>query len=359
MARPRWKRTTIAAVKAVVAVVVLWAVGRHVVRTWNDLAEHRLTLHFEPAWLVVAGLLYLAGLSAYGVFYERILRASATPIRLVPALRAYLVSHLGKYVPGKAMVVVMRSGMVVPFGARASTAAIATFYETLVMMAAGGMIAAAGFAMASGSGRVSVTVPGWGPLELPLYRLSALSGLGLGLAFVVVVSPPVFDRLAGLISLPIPGVGPDALPRLSGGLLERGLLWSSIGWILLGLSLLAVVRSMGPAGAGAGAARSRRRRRPAPGHRQGAGDDRRRGAGDGGRVRGGGPARRPGRARGRADRGPDPRPGPGPRGRGGVPAAAGLGDRRAGRRRGPDPDVPPTAPCAGRGRPDQASRTHN
>ena len=250
MARPRWKRTTIAAVKAVVAVVVLWAVGRHVVRTWNDLAEHRLTLHFEPVWLVVAGLLYLAGLSAYGVFYERILRASATPIRLVPALRAYLVSHLGKYVPGKAMVVVMRSGMVVPFGARASTAAIATFYETLVMMAAGGMIAAAGFAMASGSGRVSVTVPGWGPLELPLYRLSALSGLGLGLAFVVVVSPPVFDRLAGLISLPIPGVGPDALPRLSGGLLERGLLWSSIGWILLGLSLLAVVRSMGPAGAG-------------------------------------------------------------------------------------------------------------
>ena len=39
MARPRWKRTTIAAVKAVVAVVVLWAVGRHVLRTWNDLAR--------------------------------------------------------------------------------------------------------------------------------------------------------------------------------------------------------------------------------------------------------------------------------------------------------------------------------
>ena len=45
---------------------------------------------------------------------------SSAPARrrsaLVPALRAYLVSHLGKYVPGKAMVVVMRSGMVVPFG---------------------------------------------------------------------------------------------------------------------------------------------------------------------------------------------------------------------------------------------------
>ena len=33
-----------------------------------------------------------------------------------------------------------------------STAAIATFYETLVMMASGGLIAAAGFALAAGSG---------------------------------------------------------------------------------------------------------------------------------------------------------------------------------------------------------------
>jgi hypothetical protein len=249
MSRPRWKRMTIAAVKAAVAVVVLWAVGRHVLRTWNDLADHRLTLRFEPAWLVASGLLYLAGLSACGMFYELILRASATPVRLGPALRAYLVSHLGKYVPGKAMVVVMRAGMVVPFGARASTAAIATFYETLVMMAAGGLVAAAGFAAAGDSGRVSFVLPGWGPVDLPMYRLAALSGLGLGLAFLVVVAPPVFARLAGLISLPIPGVGPEALPRLSGGLLARGLLWSSTGWVLLGLSQLAVIAAMGSASA--------------------------------------------------------------------------------------------------------------
>src|SRR5947209_3237254 len=232
MARPRWKRTTIASVKAALAVVVLWAVGRHVLRTWNDLADHRISLRFEPAWLVASGLLYLAGLSAYGVFYNLILQASATPIRLVPALRAYLVSHLGKYVPGKAMVVVMRAGMAVPFGARAATAAIATFYETLMMMSAGGFVAAAGFAVAGDSGHVSFAMPGWGPVELPLYRLAALSGLGLGLAFLVVVAPPVFTRLAGLISLPIPGVGPEALPRLSVGLLVRGLLWSSLGWVL-------------------------------------------------------------------------------------------------------------------------------
>src|SRR4029077_10918750 len=116
MARPRWKRLTITAIKSAVALVVVWAVGRHVIRTWNDLRGLSRSLHFEPAWLVGSGVLYLAGLAAFGPCYARILRASAAPVRLVPALRAYVVSHLGKYVPGKAMVVVIRTGLVVPFG---------------------------------------------------------------------------------------------------------------------------------------------------------------------------------------------------------------------------------------------------
>jgi len=229
--------------------VVLWAVGRHVLHTWNDLRRQGVSLHFEPGWLVGSGLLYLAGLAAYGRFYERILQASATPVRLGPALRAYLISHLGKYVPGKAMVVVVRAGLVVQHGARASTAAFATFYETLVMMAAGGVVAAVGFATAAGSQRVDLKLPGWGQVHLPFYKVVALAGLGLGLGFLVLVVPPVFGRLARLVSLPIPGVGPEALPRLTAGLLFRGLLWSAAGWILLGFSQLAVVRAFDRAGA--------------------------------------------------------------------------------------------------------------
>jgi len=251
MARPRWKRLTITAMKMAVALVVLWAVGRHVIRTWNDLRDQSRSLRFEPAWLVGSGLLYLAGLLACGWFYDRILQSSATPVPLVPALRAYVVSHLGKYVPGKAMVVVVRAGMVVPYGARASTAAIATFYETLVMMAAGGLIAAAGFAAAGGSHPAKFTMPVWGLVELPVYRVAAIAGLGLGLVFLLLVVPPVFGRLVGFVSLPIPGVGPDALPRITGRLLGQGLLWSSAGWFLLGLSQLAVVRAFDPAGAAA------------------------------------------------------------------------------------------------------------
>jgi hypothetical protein len=248
MARLRFKRLAITAVKAVVAVCVLWAVGRQVLRTYIDLRSRSESIHFEPVWLAISGVLYLAGLLACAVYFERILRASQAPVGFLPAWRAYIVSHLGKYVPGKAMVVVLRSGLVVPYGGRAGTAAIATFYETLVMMCAGGLVAAVGFAGGSKSATVEVILWKWGRVEIPVYQVGAVSSLVLALAFLFVVLPPVFRRVVGVIARPIPGVGLEAVPRLSGWLLYQGLFWSSGGWILLGLSQLAVIRSFDHAG---------------------------------------------------------------------------------------------------------------
>jgi glycosyltransferase 2 family protein len=130
------------------------------------------------------------------------------------------------------MVVVMRVGYALPYGARPATAAFATLYETLVMMAAGGMVAALGFA-ASTAQLVS-----WG----------VGLGLGLGLALVVLVEPSVFPRIAAVLSLPFPGVGSEALPLLTRRLWVEGLAWAVAGWTLLGLSLVAVVRALVPAG---------------------------------------------------------------------------------------------------------------
>ncbi len=249
MAGPRWRSLAITAVKSTVAIVVLWAVGRLVLRTYSDLQARSESLHFEPHWLAGSAILYLAGLFACAVFYQRILQSSPAPVALLPAWRAYIVSHLAKYVPGKAMVVVVRSGMVVPYGGRASTAAIATFYETLVMMCAGGLVAAAGFACGSQIDTAELSLRGFDLANLPVYRVAALPALGLALAFLVVVLPWVFVRVAGLVTLPIPGVGPDALPKITPRLLAQGLFWSTGGWILLGLSQLAVIRSFDPAGA--------------------------------------------------------------------------------------------------------------
>ncbi len=248
MDRPGWKRRLIVLVKAAVALLVLWGVGRHVLRTWHDLQDHELAIEPRPIFFVISGIVYLAGLSCCAFFYEDILNASATPISSLSAYRAYLVSHLGKYVPGKAMVVVMRAGMSATHGARAATAAIATFYETLVMMAAGGLLAALGFALGGPSPSMPVKVPVLGKFNLECYHLAGLLALGLGLAFLVVVLPPCFRRLSLMVSLPLPGVGPEALPRFSAGLLSRGLCRGVESWLFLGLSLILVVRGLVPAG---------------------------------------------------------------------------------------------------------------
>jgi hypothetical protein len=230
MSPPRWKKEAKVVVKAVLAALVLWYMGRHIRRTWSDLHEHGESLHVAPAWIALAVLIYLAGLSACGVFYGRVVRASPTPVGYFPALRAYLISHLGKYVPGKAVVVVMRVGLLTPYGARPATAAFAALYETVAMMAAGGLIAALGFSLP------------------PAQIWAAALGGALGAGFLVLVDPLVFPRLSRLVSLPFPGVGPDALPAITRRLLGEGLLWSAAGWVLLGLSQVAVVRAVSMAG---------------------------------------------------------------------------------------------------------------
>ena len=60
MARPRWQRLTITAVKSAVALVVLWAVGRHVIRTWHDLRASSRSLAFR-AGLAGRGRISLPG----------------------------------------------------------------------------------------------------------------------------------------------------------------------------------------------------------------------------------------------------------------------------------------------------------
>ena len=242
MGRPGGYRWLKAAAKSAVGVLVLWAVARHVGRTWADIQERGGPPRVEASWVALAVALYLAGLGLFGMYFVRVLDAGPAAVPPFAGWRAYLISHLAKYVPGKALVVVTRVGLVTPYGARASTAAFATLYETLVMMAAGGLIAAATLPRAA-----SVAAPAW--VGLPGYAIPlGWVGLGLGAAFLAIVGPSVFPRLAGLATRTFRDLGPDALPRMSSRLLLEGLAIACGGWILLGLSQVAVIRALDPSG---------------------------------------------------------------------------------------------------------------
>ena len=227
-------------VKVGLTVLVVLMAGRHVSRTWNELRTTGRNPSFHVGFLALAAALYIVGLAICGFYFGRILKASPTPIGWAGALRGYVISHLGKYVPGKALVVVMRVALVRPFGARPATAAIATFYETLVMMAAGSLVATAGF-LANTPGSV-VTLPVFGrSIEVSLWLLGAASAL----CFLIVVEPRNFPRIAGVALSALRQVGRDALPRFSPRLLGEGLALTGLTWICFGLSQVAVLRGLG------------------------------------------------------------------------------------------------------------------
>src|SRR6185312_7691142 len=90
MLAPSTKSRLKLAIKAILTVLVLAFVARHVARTWRDLLERGQTPRIDGSWVALSVVLYLAGLSAFGAFFWRIMKAGTTPTALAPALRAYL-----------------------------------------------------------------------------------------------------------------------------------------------------------------------------------------------------------------------------------------------------------------------------
>jgi glycosyltransferase 2 family protein len=223
--RPR--RWLALAVEALIVAVLLWFVRRTIADAWQQLGTHQWRFH--AWWLSAAGALYLLGMLPCGVFWHRTLLALGQPASLRQSLWAYYIGTLGKYVPGKAMVVVLRAGLVRGQGVDASLAAVSVFFETLTMMSTGALLAAAIVAV-------------WYHQQMLLFW----AAIGMAAAALTPTLPPVFKRLVRLV-----GVGrrdpviAEKLGNMGYGTMLVGWLLTGLGWAILGLSFWAVARSMG------------------------------------------------------------------------------------------------------------------
>src|SRR5262245_4216158 len=69
--------------------------------------------HARPGWLLASGGIYLFGLAFPALFWARLQRHLGQRLPGVAAVaRAYYVSHLGKYLPGKAWALVLRASLI-------------------------------------------------------------------------------------------------------------------------------------------------------------------------------------------------------------------------------------------------------
>ena len=218
------------AVQAAVVVVVIWFVRSTLVGAMEELRAYHLHLHL--GWLILAGVLGLLGFLPAGLFWHRLLRVLGQDAELGETLRAYYVGQLGKYVPGKFMVIVIRTGMIRSHRVQTSLAVLSVFFETLTMMAVGGFLAAAVLAILFREQR-------W------LFLAGIVSMLAVGLP----TYPPIFRRLARMA-----GVGRSdpataaRVDRVGYSTLLLGWLAMTVGWLITALSLWAVLHAMGVPG---------------------------------------------------------------------------------------------------------------
>jgi glycosyltransferase 2 family protein len=227
MLRKRW---VMVAIQIAVVVVVVWFVRRTLYEAMAGLRQH--DWHLDPAWMAAAGALGMLGFLPAGLFWHRLLRVMGQDARMGETLRAYYIGQLGKYVPGKVMVVVIRAGLIRSHRVDTGVAAASVFFETLTMMSVGGFLA--------------------GAIQASLFRdqrMSLLVGVALMLLFGLPTLPPVFRRLARLA-----GVGrsdpatAEKLKRVGFGTLLLGWVAMTAAWTTTGLSLWAVLRAMGLSG---------------------------------------------------------------------------------------------------------------
>ncbi len=240
--------------KLLLGLAILFAVGWRFVRDLQDPHLWQRPLH--PGWLLLSGLLYLAGISLSALYWKRLLGHLGSRPPLGTALRAYFVGHLGKYLPGKAWALFVRASLVHGGGVPLGLATLTSFYEVLTTMAAGVLVAAVLFAVLGPEAATAfdaedlrrllrLEAPAGGVVgRLPavLLSLALLAAVGLPLL------PPLFNRLVHHLSLPFREPDAARLPHIRLAHLAEGLLMAGAGWLLLGASVAATLEGIvGPA----------------------------------------------------------------------------------------------------------------
>ena len=203
-----------------------------------QLSEHSWAL--RPAWLVISGAAYVLGMAPMGWFWQRTLIVLGYQPPLMPTMRAYYFGQLGKYVPGKAMVIILRVAAMRRWAPSMRLVIVSVFVETLTMMAVGALLACVMSA-----------------LVLKSDAYISLIALGMAVAAGVPTLPPVLQWFARLgsgrfgraveseLKADVSAEAPSTLGGITLGVLGIGWIAAVICWVLFATSLWATLRAVG------------------------------------------------------------------------------------------------------------------
>ena len=130
-----WFRITMA---VLVAIAIVWTA----VKATKQLSESSLGFtDIGYVWWICAIGVYIVAMFLSCLFWHRVLVALGQSPKFGQSLMAFYASQLGKYVPGKAMVVVIRTDLIRGDDVRTAPAAASVFVETLTWLFVGAAVA--------------------------------------------------------------------------------------------------------------------------------------------------------------------------------------------------------------------------
>jgi hypothetical protein len=209
-------------------VLVIAGVVWHVMKTGGRIDWRGLEVSWT--WVALSAFFYLWGMSLGGAYFHLVVRDLGGSPPLERTLAAFWASQLGKYVPGKAWVVVVRVGLLAKSGTRPLVSALASFYETPMMMAVGSGVAVVGIAAFSG-----------GRLNQP--ELLILIAAALATVLGIALSPAVFGRIAYGVTRPFRDRTAQ-LPMVSRRTALLGIPVELAAWALMGASAVACAQAL-------------------------------------------------------------------------------------------------------------------
>jgi uncharacterized membrane protein YbhN (UPF0104 family) len=246
--RPRWQKWLFVVVKLLVLGLLVWFLRDMLTKAVAQLREH--TWQIRPAWLVLAGVCYVVGITPSAVFWNRVMRAAGQDVGMFETIRAAWVSQIIKYIPGKAMVLVVRTGMLRNPKIETTVVAASVFVETLTMMAVGSLLSLVILVTHNWQELAALlnTVYSFGDL-LALAKhntvIAVVAAFGMFIGMALPTWPPLMKLLVKLMGVGRfnPGAA-DKLGRVPYRVLAGGWLIIAAGWFVQGLGLWATLRSL-------------------------------------------------------------------------------------------------------------------
>lgn len=246
--RPHWKKWLFALIKLAVLLLLVWFLRATLRTAFAQLREH--PWHVQPAWLLLAGCCYVLGQMPVPVFWCYLMRSVGQPVGMFETIRAWWVGQIGKYIPGKALVLVLRTGLLRSHRLENTVVIASVFTETLTAMAVGSLIAFVVLLIAKAAELLELAgqVGSLGDC-LRLFENSSFLTVFAALAMFVGTAlptwPPNMKFLIKLLGVhKINATAADKMGSVPYRVLLAGWLMIGCGWFVQGLGLWAVLRSL-------------------------------------------------------------------------------------------------------------------